>query len=217
MARVTFNEKVAVREQQQTASLSWETLGDFECALKSAAHAPADLASKSVVASAIAAAVGGGGGGLLSPPGAHRARAALASPPAAAAAAPPKLIHRWHCKKDGCIYQGAEHSSPIASVQGAVATTRSGSVYVLGELDPAVADILQLLAPGAFDPLDPLAPGTQKLLLLATSLAYGPAAPHAAALREALAGLEAALGGAQATAPVFAAVRQQLLRLGVRA
>lgn len=119
-------------------------------------------------------------------------------------------------RPDGCVYQGpTEHSSPIASVQGALVTTRSGNRYVLGALDPLVADVMHLISPGSFNPADPLAPSTQKLLLFATSVAYGPAAAHAARLRDAVAGLEGALAD-PSTGPIFAVVRQAFLSLGVR-
>lgn len=165
-------------------------------------------------------------GGLLSPAavslraapareGGRRERAEPPPPP------PPKVIEDWHVKRDACIYQGAEHSSAIVKVEGGVlVTTRSGNQYVLGRLDPAVADIVALVAPGAFNATDPLAPGTQKLLLFAESLAFGPHAAHVRALRESLAGLEgffAAEGNAEYVAHTFESVRQALLGLGVRA
>ena len=126
-----------------------------------------------------------------------------------------KRIDGWHLKPDACIYQGPkEHSSAVISVQGNVASTKSGTRYLLGDLDPRVAEVLAIVAPGMFDPLNPLSPTTRMQLLYAERVVYGQAAQPIAALMAALKDTEAALGHPEVCGPQFAALRQILHTLG---
>jgi len=126
-----------------------------------------------------------------------------------------KRIDSWHLKPDACIYQGPkEHSSAVISVQGNVASTKSGTRYLLGDLDPRVAEVLAIVAPGMFDPLNPLSPSTRMQLLYAERVVYGQAAQPIAALMAALKDTEAALGHPEVCGPQFAAMRQILHTLG---
>ena len=69
-------------------------------------------------------------------------------------------VDNWHIKADGRVYQNGhsgsdEHSSRVVHVDGAVVTTVSGSKYRLGQLDPAVRQVLTLTR-AAFDEAQPL-------------------------------------------------------------
>ena len=154
---------------------------------------------------------------VFSPPAAPRLLSPTSRPPPVA---PARVREGWHVKRDGCIYQGPqEHSSPIATVQGTLVTTRSGNRYVLGALDAAVREVLELVAPGLFRAEDPLAPHAHAPLLYAEGLVFGAAAAHVRAVREALRGLEGAVGGAVGEGLVagrFAEARRALAGLGAR-
>ena len=127
-----------------------------------------------------------------------------------------KLIADWHVKADGCIYQGpSEHSSPIGSVAGTVVTTRSGSLYALGRLDTRIAAVMELIAPGSFNPLDPLAPAVRPQLLYAERVVYGVAKDSIAALVAAVAATESALGHTELVATQFSALRSVLATIGI--
>jgi hypothetical protein len=114
----------------------------------------------------------------------------------------------WHIKQDGCVYAGggagAGRSSaivawpgdPVSLPHGGVAAlgpnevlTANGTVYVLGDMDPAVAEPLRRMCPD-FNPRAPLARGSEAAVLLAERLAYGAAAARVAALSALLADLE---------------------------
>jgi hypothetical protein len=74
---------------------------------------------------------------------------------------------------------------------------------------------MELIAPGSFNPLDPLAPAVRPQLLYAERVVYGAAKDAIATLISAVAATEAALGHTELVATQFAALRSVLATVGI--
>ena len=123
------------------------------------------------------------------------------------------LIDNWHVKPDGCVWQGTtEHSSRVVNVNGRFFQTRSQNWYILGTVNPRIAEVCQQVG----FPVDPDAPlKNLEAMLYAEKVVYGPVSPAIERCLSSLATMQTHLGSPH-TQEQFDTIFRALNLLGIQ-